>query len=66
MSIKDYRKKFIVINGTTNEQIKVPQSNINDIVMKDYRLDDILLVDTILEELEQADTVTVCRTYMKD
>lgn len=66
MSIKDYRKKFIVINGTTNEQIKVPQSNINDIVMKDYKLDDILLIDTILEELDQTDTVTVCRTYMKD
>lgn len=66
MSIKDYSKKYIVINGTTNEQIRVPISNINDIVMKDYRIDDVLLVDTILEELQQSDTVTVVRTYMKD
>lgn len=66
MSIRDYAKRYIVINGVTNEQIKVPQANINDIVMKDYRLDDILLIDTILEELQEADTITICRTYMKE
>lgn len=66
MSIKDYRKKFIVINGVTNEQIKVPESNVHSIVLKDYLIDDVLLIDTVLAELEQADTVTVCRTYMKD
>lgn len=66
MSIKDYKKNYIVINGTTNEQIKIPKSNIDSIILKDLTINDMLLIETILAELEDTDTVTICRTYMKD
>lgn len=67
MSIKDYKQQFLVINGTTNEQIKVPKTyNSNSFISARYMIDDILLFDTIKQELENNNSVTIIKTYMKE
>lgn len=67
MSIKDYNEHYIVVNGTTNEQIKVPKTgDSNSFVQISYMIDDILLFNTILEELTNSNSVTIFKSFMKD
>lgn len=66
MSLKDYSLNYYLINGTTNEKIRIPKSNVNSIVMKDYSVNEVMLIDTILAELLDCDSVTIFKSYMKD
>lgn len=66
MSIKDYTKNYVVINGNTNEHIKIPKPLINNVILKDMQLDQLMLFEIIMTELKESDSVTIMKTYMKD
>lgn len=66
MSIKDYNIKLVLVNGTTNERIKIPQ--IDKYLEVDQRIsvNDILMLNTIKEELSKNEMVTIAKSYMRD
>lgn len=66
MGFADYDKRYVVINGTTNEHIKVPSSPVKTIVLKDFKIDEIMLIEVVLSELKDCDCVTISKSYMKD
>lgn len=66
MSIRDYNQSYVIINGITNEQIVIPKAPYNTTVMKDMYINDFMLFQQVLQELRDCDTVTICKTYMKD
>lgn len=65
MSIKDFEKKYTVINGTTNEHINVEQLSCDLIVQREMSVNDILLMEAVLGELWNNNSVTIIRTYGK-
>lgn len=66
MSIKDYSRNYVLINGVTNEHIKIPKAQVNSRVLKDLTLNELMLFETLMCELVDSDSVTVTKTYMKD
>lgn len=66
MSIRDYDQKFILINGTTNEQIPISKSINNKCVIVELHVNDLLLLEAIKEELSLSDSVSIFKSYMKD
>lgn len=66
MSIKDYSKNYVVINGTTNERHVIPKADVNTIVLKDTYINDLMLFEYVLAELHESDSVTIVKTYMKE
>lgn len=66
MSIRDYNKSFLIINGTTNEQIKVEQLKRDTIASYEISTNEFLLLRSLINELQDNNTVTIIRTYAKD
>lgn len=66
MSIRDYSQKFILINGTTNEQIVIPKSLNNQLINVDIFINDLLLLQSVQQELHDCDSISIIKSYMKD
>lgn len=66
MSIRDYKQNYVIINGVTNEQIKIPRSNVNSTVTLPLTIDEAILVETLFAELVDSDSITIFKSYMKD
>lgn len=66
MSIRDYNQKYILINGTTNEQIAIPKTNSNKKIIVEIDINEYLLLQSLTEELSLSDSVSVFKSYMKD
>lgn len=66
MSIRDYNQKYILINGTTNEQIAIPKTSNNKLITVELYINDLLLLQEIQEELSCSDSVSIFKSYMKD
>lgn len=65
MSIRDFKSGYTIINGTTNEHIYVEQLKQDLVVQHEMSVNDILLMESILGELWNNNTVTIIRTYGK-
>ena len=68
MSIRDYNMKYLITNGNTGEIIKVPKidANYDTDTFKNYKVSKIILIETILEELKDCESVTISKSYMRD
>lgn len=65
MGIQDFRKTFVVINGTTNEQIKVPYCFPNYKGLFEVSYNDYCLLTIIKDELHDNNSLTVLQMYDK-
>lgn len=62
--IKDYSADIYIINGTTNELIKVDKISNRDIFVN-MTLNDYLIYLAIKREFQRCDSVTISKSYMK-
>lgn len=66
MSIRDYSVRYVLTNGSTNETIKIPKCDYDDLVTAEFYLNDLILFKTIKEELQHCEGVAITKSYMKD
>lgn len=66
MSIKDYNIKLVLVNGATNERMVIPQIDKYLEVDQKMSVNDILMINTIKEELSKNESITIAKSYMRD
>lgn len=66
MSIRDYKVRYILTNGSTNETIKIPKIDYDEVVNADVTMNDLMLLRILKEELEHCEGVAITKSYMKD
>ena len=66
MSIRDYSVRYVLTNGSTNDTIKIPKSDYDEVVTADVTLNDLILLRVLKAELEHCEGVAITKSYMKD